>query len=130
MWSLERAADPKTGNPINFVWSKVGNFTVADDVITGDVKEFDPTLFKWMAFLTGYVLPQGLLHQGRRRRLRGRADRHRPLYGREIRAQRLRAAEGQSELLGRQAGVRDGDHQIRARRGQPRRRDRSRASRR
>ncbi|MGA2793348.1 MAG: ABC transporter substrate-binding protein [Roseiarcus sp.] len=58
VWSLERAADPKTGNPINFVWSKVGNFTVADDVITGDVKEFDPTLFKWMAFLTGYVLPK------------------------------------------------------------------------
>jgi peptide/nickel transport system substrate-binding protein len=58
VWSLERAADPKTGNPINFVWSKIGNFTVADDVITGDVKEFDPTLFKWMAFLTGYVLPK------------------------------------------------------------------------
>ena len=49
---------PKPAIPINFVWSKIGNFSIADDVITGDVKEFDPTLFKWMAFLTGYVLPK------------------------------------------------------------------------
>ena len=58
VWSLERAGDPKTGNPIQFVWSKVGNFKVDGDNITGDVKEFEPTLFKWMAFLTGYVLPK------------------------------------------------------------------------
>jgi peptide/nickel transport system substrate-binding protein len=58
VWSLNRAADPKTGNPINFVWAKIGNLSAADDVITGDVKEFDPTLFKWMAFLTGYILPK------------------------------------------------------------------------
>jgi peptide/nickel transport system substrate-binding protein len=58
VWSLQRAADPKTGNPINFVWSKISNLAVADDVITGDVKEYDPALFKWMAFLTGYVLPK------------------------------------------------------------------------
>src|ERR1700704_1364332 len=25
VWSLNRAADPKTGNPINFVWAKIGN---------------------------------------------------------------------------------------------------------
>ena len=39
VWSLQRAADPKTGNPINFVWSKIGNLTATDDVITGDVKD-------------------------------------------------------------------------------------------
>src|SRR6185503_20803958 len=58
VWSLERAGDPKSGNPIQFVWGKVGNFKIEGDVITADVKEFEPTLFKWMAFLTGYVLPK------------------------------------------------------------------------
>jgi peptide/nickel transport system substrate-binding protein len=58
VWSLERAGDPKTGNPINFVWSKVGKLSIDGDTITGELKEYDPTLFKWMAFLTGYVLPK------------------------------------------------------------------------
>jgi peptide/nickel transport system substrate-binding protein len=58
VWSLERAADPKTGNPINFVWSKVGKMTIDGDTITAEMKEFDPTLFKWMAFLTGYIMPK------------------------------------------------------------------------
>jgi peptide/nickel transport system substrate-binding protein len=58
VWSLERAGNPGTGNPIQFVWSKIGNFDISGQTITADVKEFEPTLFKWMAFLTGYVLPK------------------------------------------------------------------------
>ncbi len=58
VWSLERAGDPDTGNPIQFVWSKVGNYRINGNVITADVLEFEPTLFKWMGFLTGYVLPK------------------------------------------------------------------------
>lgn len=58
VWSLERAADPKGGNPIQFVWSKVGNYKIDGNTITGDVLELEPTLFKWMAFLTGYILPK------------------------------------------------------------------------
>jgi len=58
VWSLERAGKAETGNPIQFVWSKVGNFEIDGNVITADVLEFEPTLFKWMAFLTGYVLPK------------------------------------------------------------------------
>jgi len=57
-WSLERAGDQASGNPIQFVWGKIGNFRIDGQTITGDVKEFEPALFKWMAFLTGYVLPQ------------------------------------------------------------------------
>ena len=57
-WSLERAGNPDTGNPIQFVWGKIGNFAIDGNVVTADVKEFEPTLFKWMGFLTGYVLPK------------------------------------------------------------------------
>ena len=58
VWSLTRAADPKGGNPIQFVWSKINNFKIDGQTITADVVEFEPVLFKWMAFLTGYVLPK------------------------------------------------------------------------
>jgi len=57
-WSLERAGDPQTGSPIQFVWGKIGNFKIDGMTVTADVKEFEPTLFKWMAFLTGYVMPK------------------------------------------------------------------------
>ncbi|MCW4115198.1 ABC transporter substrate-binding protein [Aurantimonas sp. MSK8Z-1] len=58
VWSLERAGDAKTGNPIQFVWSTIGNIKAEGNTITADVKSYDPTLFKWMAFLTGYVMPK------------------------------------------------------------------------
>ncbi len=58
VWSLERAAKEETGNPIQFVWSKIGNFKINGDKITADVLAFEPTIFKWMSFLTGYVLPK------------------------------------------------------------------------
>jgi dipeptide transport system substrate-binding protein len=58
VWSLERAGNPESGNPIQFIWGKIGNFTIDGNRITADVKEYEPTIFKWMAFLTGYVLPK------------------------------------------------------------------------
>ena len=58
VWSLTRAADLKNGNPIQFLWSKIANYKVDGNRITADVMSYDPTLFKWMAFLTGYVLPK------------------------------------------------------------------------
>ena len=58
VWSLTRAADPKSGNPVQFVWSKINNYKIDGHTITADVVEFEPVLFKWMAFLTGYVLPK------------------------------------------------------------------------
>jgi peptide/nickel transport system substrate-binding protein len=61
------------------------------------VKQFDPTIFKWMYFLTGYVLPKAYYEKVGAEGFRGRAHRHRPLYGREVRAQRLCPAEGQRE---------------------------------
>jgi peptide/nickel transport system substrate-binding protein len=58
VWSLQRAGKKETGNPIQFVWAGIDNFKVDGNRITADMKQFDPTIFKWMAFLTGYVLPQ------------------------------------------------------------------------
>ena len=58
VWSLERAGSPDSGNPIQFIWSKIGNFAIDGNRITADVLEFEPTIFKWMAFLTGYVMPK------------------------------------------------------------------------
>jgi peptide/nickel transport system substrate-binding protein len=58
VFSLERAAEEATGNPIQFIWSTAGNYTIEGNRITGDVLRFEPTYFKWMAFLTGYVLPK------------------------------------------------------------------------
>ena len=121
VWSLTRAGDPAGGNPIQFVWGKVGNYQVEGNTITGDVLAFEPTLFKWMAFLTGYILPKAYYEMvGPRvsRRRRSAAA----LHGRPVRAQRLRPLQGLSGLLGRRAGIRDGDLQVRHRRDQPGRR--------
>ena len=57
-WSLDRAGRDATGNPIQFVWSTLTNFQVDGNVVTADVARFEPTIFKWMYFLTGYVLPK------------------------------------------------------------------------
>ena len=58
VWSLQRAADEKTGNPIQFVWKNLSNFKVDGSKITADAAGYDPVLFKWMSFLTGYILPK------------------------------------------------------------------------
>jgi len=58
MWSLERAGNPDTGNPIQFIWGKVGEMTAEGNTITAAMEGYDPSLFPWMAFLTGYILPK------------------------------------------------------------------------
>ena len=57
-WSLARVADPATGSPIQFVWGTLENHRTEGNRVIADVKQFDPTIFKWMYFLTGYVLPK------------------------------------------------------------------------
>ncbi|TNF61359.1 MAG: peptide ABC transporter substrate-binding protein [Rhodobacteraceae bacterium] len=57
-WSLARAGNPETGNPIQFIWGKVDNIVAEGNRVTANVKEYEPTFFKWMSFLTGYVMPK------------------------------------------------------------------------
>ncbi len=57
-WSLQRAGNPDTGNPIQFIWGKIENIKAEGNRVTADVKEYEPTIFKWMSFLTGYVMPK------------------------------------------------------------------------
>jgi peptide/nickel transport system substrate-binding protein len=58
IWSIQREGKPDGGNPVSFIWAGIDNFKVDGHRITADVKQYDPVLFKWMAFLTGYVLPK------------------------------------------------------------------------
>lgn len=57
-WSLERVSREETGSPMQFVWGTLANHRVEGNRVIADVLQFDPTLFKWMYFLTGYVLPK------------------------------------------------------------------------
>ncbi|MCC6006884.1 MAG: peptide ABC transporter substrate-binding protein [Rhodobacteraceae bacterium] len=57
-WSLARVAQEETGSPIQFVWGTLANHRVEGNRVIADVAQFDPTIFKWMYFLTGYVLPK------------------------------------------------------------------------
>lgn len=57
-WSLARAGNPESGNPIQFLWSKVTDYTVTGNRVTGKVAAYEPTFFKWLSFLTGYFMPK------------------------------------------------------------------------
>ncbi len=57
-WSLIRAGDPAGGNPMQFAWSKLGNFQLRGDTLTAELRQFDPAVLKWLAFLTAYILPE------------------------------------------------------------------------
>ncbi|MDC0434959.1 ABC transporter substrate-binding protein [bacterium] len=57
-WSLARVSDTATGSPIQFIWGKITNIQVDGNRVTADMPEYEPTFFKWMSFLTGYVMPK------------------------------------------------------------------------
>ena len=58
VWSLQRAGDEKNGNPMQFMWRKLGGFKVSGDTVVVEVKEFEPALLQWLGFLTAYIMPK------------------------------------------------------------------------
>jgi peptide/nickel transport system substrate-binding protein len=61
MWPgrCARSANPETGQPDPVrLWSTMANIVVEGNKVTADIASFDPTIFKWMSFLTGYILPK------------------------------------------------------------------------
>jgi len=63
IWSLQRAGNPDTGNPIQFIWGKIGEMTAEGNTITAKMEGYDPSLFPWMAFLTAYILPKNYFEE-------------------------------------------------------------------
>ena len=57
VWSLQRAGDEKNGNPMQFMWRKLGRLDVNGNTVVVEVKEFEPALLKWLGFLTAYIMP-------------------------------------------------------------------------
>ena len=66
----------------------LGNFKIDGNRITADVKQFDPTIFKWMAFLTGYVLPKAYYRRSARKASRRSRSAPAPTWSTNIRATR------------------------------------------
>jgi peptide/nickel transport system substrate-binding protein len=57
VWSFTHAGSPKSRNPM-FIWCGINNFKIDGNRIIADVVQYNPVLFKWMAFLSAYVLPK------------------------------------------------------------------------
>ena len=102
-----RRAEDRQPDPVRLVARSATTRSTATS-ITGDVLRFEPTLVQVDGLPHRLRAAQDLLREGRRGGLREEADRLRALHGRRVRAQRLPPAQGQPELLGRQAGLRDG----------------------
>ena len=100
VWSLERAGNEETRQPDPVRLEELGNFKIDGNKITADAARFDPVLFKWMSFLTGYIMPKAYYEKVGAEGFEAEPDRHRPLHGGQVRAQRLRAAQGQSRTTG------------------------------
>lgn len=57
VWNLERAASPKTGNPLQEIWASIDGFGVDGDTVSARLSQYVPDLFKRLAFHTAFVLP-------------------------------------------------------------------------
>ena len=125
VWSLERAGEKDSANPISFIWSTAGNYKIDGNRITADVVRFEPTFFMWMAFLTGYVLPKAYYEKVGAEGFEKKPIGSGPYMVDEYQGNAFLRLKANPALLGRQARVRDRDLQVRARRDDAGRRDRS-----
>ena len=58
VWSLERAGSLTSDNPMRFIWSKITNFSISGNTVIANVKDYEPAIFKLMAYLTSYIMPK------------------------------------------------------------------------
>ena len=126
VWSLERAGAKDSANPISFIWSTAGNYKIEGNRITADAVRYEPTYFMWMAFLTGYVLPKAYYEKVGAEGFEKKPIGSGPYMVDEYQGNAFLRLKANPTILGRQAGVRDGDLQVRARRDDARGRDRVR----
>ena len=126
VWSLERAGAKDSANPISFIWSTAGNYKIDGNRITADVVHYEPTFFMWMAFLTGYVLPKAYYEKVGAEGFEKKPIGSGPYMVDEYQGNAFLRLKANPAILGRQAGVRDRDLQVRAGCDHPRRRDRIR----
>ena len=75
VWSLERAGDPKSGNPIQFVWGKIGNFKVERRQTSPATSRSSSHAVQVDGVSHRLCVAQEGLHRGRGRRLRSQTDR-------------------------------------------------------
>jgi peptide/nickel transport system substrate-binding protein len=58
VWSIQREGKPGGGAVLADIWGNLDNFKIDGKRITANLKSYDPVIFKFMAFLTGYVTPK------------------------------------------------------------------------
>jgi peptide/nickel transport system substrate-binding protein len=63
VWSIQREGKPGGGSVLADIWGNLDNFKIDGKRITADLKNYDPVIFKFMAFLTGYVLPKAYVEK-------------------------------------------------------------------
>ena len=63
VWSIQRKGKPGGGSVLADIWGNLDNFKIDGKRITADLKNYDPVIFRFMAFLTGYVLPKAYVEK-------------------------------------------------------------------
>lgn len=88
VWNLERAASPKTGNPLQEIWASIDGFSVDGDTVSAGLSQYVPDLFKRLAFHTAFVLPPHYY-----KKVGARGFRNKPLGSGPYRLARARPAK-------------------------------------
>ena len=126
-WSLARVGRPgdRQPDPVRLGHARP-TIKVDGNTVTADVAQFEPTIFKWMYFLTGYVLPKAYYEKVGAEGFEAAPIGTGPYMVEKFERNAFVRLKANAELLGRQARLRDRDDQVRDRCRQPRGRDRIR----
>ena len=62
-YTWQRSGNPENGSPLAQTWGNIQDIQIEGNRITAKMMQFDPMMFKWMYFLTGYCLPKKYLEK-------------------------------------------------------------------